>query len=472
LAQANHPGPNDESLSERLAGVITAISYDSLTPEEIHRTKLLIMDTLGVALAAVSLDSTSAMSKVVTELGGPGEATVIGTGDRVPAPYAALADGALIHSIDYDDTHFPSQVHVCSSVVSAALAAAEATGQGGRAVIEAVVAGIEAAIRVGMAAPGRFNDEGFHATGVCGAFGATAAIGKILGLSTDQLSHALGLVGSQASGLLVFLSDAASWVKRVHPGWAAHSGYIAVKLAQAGFTGPRPVFEGRFGLYDSHVGDFDPAILTDDLGILQVMRVGVKAFPTGQLHIPFMSVTRTLMREHSLTADDIENIEARITPRAIETVCAPEDVKRRPVDGYSAKFSLQYGVAAMAVRGHAGLSEYTDEAVKDPAILAFADRVTYVPDETADFPRNVPAWIVVTLKDGTVLEAREPIHLGHPDNFLSDDLLDEKFFECTDPALGHERAVALRAAIMTLEVDASAADLVALTVVAAPAGSP
>lgn len=465
MSSAIHPEALEESLSERLAALIHGISYESLTAEEIHRTKLLILDTLGVALAAVPLDSTTAMSAVVAELGGRGDATVIGTGDRVPAPYAALADGALIHSIDYDDTHFPSQVHVCSSVVSAALVAAEATGRGGRALIEGVVCGIEAAIRVGMAAPGRFNDEGFHATGVCGAFGATAAIGKILGLSAGELAHALGLVGSQASGLLVFLSDAASWVKRVHPGWAAHSGYIAVKLAQHGFTGPRPVFEGRFGLYDSHVGEFDPSMLTDDLGILQVMRVGVKAFPTGQLHIPFMSLTRTMMREHGLTADDIESIECRITPRAIETVCAPEDVKRRPVDGYSAKFSLQYGVAAMAVRGQATLAEYTDEAVKDPAILAMADRVTYVPDETADFPRNVPAWIVMTTKDGRTIEGREPIHLGHPENFLSDELLAEKFYECTLSVLGQERATALFERIMRLDDDAPVSELVAHTIV-------
>jgi 2-methylcitrate dehydratase PrpD len=467
MSSALHPEAPEASLSERLATLVLGISYDSLTAEEVHRTKLLILDTLGVALAAVPLDSTTAMSEVVTELGGRGDATVIGTGDRVPAAYAALADGALIHSIDYDDTHFPSQVHVCSSVVSAALVAAEITGQGGRALIEGVVCGIEAAIRVGMAAPGRFNDEGFHATGVCGAFGATAAIAKILGLSDAELAHALGLVGSQASGLLVFLSDAASWVKRVHPGWAAHAGYIAVKLAQHGFTGPRPVFEGRFGLYDSHVGEFDPSILTDDLGILQVMRVGVKAFPTGQLHIPFMSLTRTLMREHGLTADQIENIECRITPRAIETVCAPEDVKRRPVDGYSAKFSLQYGVAAMAVRGQASLTEYTDEAVKDPAVLAMADRVTYVPDETADFPRNVPAWIVMTLKDGRTIEGREPIHLGHPDNFLTDDLLDAKFYECTVPQIGEERATALRERIMGLDADTPVSDLVASTIVGA-----
>src|SRR5215467_10916956 len=227
---------------------------------------LRVLDTIGCALAGACLEHAPSVLALASRWGGPGLSTIWGTELRAAPPQAALANGALAHGLDYDDTHADSVCHVSAVLAPTVLALAESEKVPGREALTAFAAGSEGMIRVGMAAPGRFHARGWHATAVCGVFGAALAAGKCLRLDADQLTAALGIAASMASGVMEFLEDG-SWVKRMHPGWAAQAGIQAAVLAQGGFTGPDTALEGRLGLYRAALGETpDVAKQLDSLG--------------------------------------------------------------------------------------------------------------------------------------------------------------------------------------------------------------
>jgi 2-methylcitrate dehydratase PrpD len=437
----------------------------------LEKTKGLLLDSTGVMLAALGQPSSTAMTAAMTSLGGPSESTIFGSGARVSALNAALANGSMHHTLDFDDTHLPSQVHVCSSVIPAALAAAEQRGSSGAELLHAIAYGAETSIRVGMAAPGYFNDNGFHATPVCGAFGAAAAVGSIYGLTREQQINAFGLVTSQAAGLLAFLAAPQTWVKRFHPGWAAHSGMMAAHLAAFDYTGPPSAFESRFGLYETHVhGQFAPTFGTDGNDDWEMLRIGLKPYPTGHFNIPFMDCAAAVIEQHGIDLDAIATLDCRITPRALDTVCLPIEDKRRPPTGYAAQFSLPFSVASRLIHGRSTLAEFSDESVKDPRTLALADKITCTGDPDADFPRYYPAWVVITLTDGRTFEGREPIHRGHPDNPMTDKQIADKFQGCVEAVLSDDEAANVVATIRDLDSADTVAGLIESTTARSPAG--
>jgi len=221
------------------AEVLSEFTHDlrpGAIPREVRENvSLRVLDILGIALASTAQDFAPAVLGVV-EAWGSGECTVIGTKLRAAPPMAILANGSLAHGLDYDDTHTVAICHASAVVVPTALALGESLGLDGAAVLAAMVAGYETMTRIGMAAPGEFHARGWHATAVCGTFAAALAAGKCLGLSRAQLTAALGIAGSLASGVLEHLEDG-SWVKRLHPGWAGHSGALAAGLARGGGAG-------------------------------------------------------------------------------------------------------------------------------------------------------------------------------------------------------------------------------------------
>jgi 2-methylcitrate dehydratase PrpD len=454
--------------SERLAAFTTDLRFDDLPPEVVLRAKELMLDLLGVSLAARAMPASEAMVAVVRAMSGAPESTVWGSGERVPASNAALANGTMAHGLDYDDTQLPAQAHMSASVVPAALAAAEAVGADGRATIAACVAGWEVGLRIGAAAPGKFIDFGFHPTGICGAFASAVVAGKLWGLSASQLVNALGIAGSQAAGLMAFL-DGAAWSKKMHPGWAAHSGIIAALLAREGFTGPRTIFEGRFGIYNTHIHDraFDLETLTAGLGSAwEMLRISMKPYPACHFNHTFIDAALYLRERYGLRPEDIERIDCKITAQAIPVVCEPREQKVRPKDGYAAQFSLPYGVAVALVRGKAGLAEFADTAIDDPRVLDLAARVTHSVDPESDFPLHYPGWVVVTLRDGRVLERREPIQRGTPERPLRTEEVVAKFRDCVASVLDSTRAEALVEQVMALEQQARLADVVRLCTMA------
>ena len=410
---------------------------------------LRVLDTLGCALAASNAGWAGPLLAPVNAWGQGGRSTVAGRAPRVAAPMAALANGTLAHGLDFDDTHAPSVTHASAVVLPTVLALGEAAALDGRTVVTAAVAGYEAIARLGMAAPGAFHDRGWHATAVCGAFAATLAAAKCDGLDTARTTAALGLAGSFASGVLEFLEDG-SWAKRVHPGWAAHSGVTAAALARGGFTGPASVLDGRFGFYRTFLGVEPDATPFATLGRQwETLRVGFKPYPCCHLNHAYLDCALELRRAHGLEAAHVEAVECLVPPGEVPIVCEPRAAKLRPRTAYDAQFSLPWSVAASLVDGRVGLETYAPARLGDPRVLELADRVTHAVDPDSKYPETFPGWVRVRLRDGRVLEARAPDGRGSVARPLPVEALVDKFRDNAGRALPKPRVAAVeRAALM------------------------
>ncbi len=363
-------------------------------------------------------------------LGGPPESSLLGGKAKVAAANAVLANGALAHGLDFDDTREDAIVHTGCVAVTTALAVGEAVGASGRTALEAMLAGVEVMCRVGLAVPGKFHARNFHPTALSGSFAAAAAAGKLYELTEDQLVHAFGICGSQASGIIQYLADG-SWTKRFHPGWAAHAGVVAALLAQTGFTGPESVFEGRQGFYQAFAGSYDgPRMeqLLESLGkVWEVEHLTFKPYPCGSIAHPYMDCALRLRARHAIRPDQIAEIHCRTAEGPVSRLWEPLAAKRRPPNGYAAKFSLPYLVAVMLVKGRAGLAEFTDEAVQDEAVLGAAAKVHYELDPTIDYPRQFVGHLRIRLTDGRVLEERQDHPRGGPEYPMTREELEAKF---------------------------------------------
>jgi 2-methylcitrate dehydratase PrpD len=396
----------------------------------VQRAGLLALDTLGCALAASTYDFGRAARATAERLGGPSESTLIGSRVRVAAANAALANATLAHGLDFDDTREDAIVHTGSVVVTTGLAVGEAVGASGRAALEAIIAGVEVMCRVGLAVPGKFHARHYHPTALAGTFGAAAAAGKLHALTEDELVHAFGICGSQASGIIEYLADG-SWTKRLHAGWAAHAGVVATVLARAGFTGPETVLEGEHGFYRAFAGGVDEGRLDELLGtagsVWELEQLTFKPYPCGSIAQPYMDCARRIRDVHGVRPADIVEIRCRTAAGPVPRLWEPLAAKHVPHNGYAAKFSLPYLLAVILARGRASLAEFEDDVVRDPEILALASRVSYELDATIDYPRQFVGHVRVRLRDGRVVDERQDHPRGGPDSPMTRDEIESKF---------------------------------------------
>jgi len=441
------------ALARELARFATGLAFEDLPPSVVESVRLRVLDVLGIALAASRGEMAPSLRGALEGWGGTqgGACTVIGTALTAPPPLAVLVNGALAHGLDFDDTHAASITHASAVVLPTALALGEATGASGRTTVTAAVAGLEGIARLGMAAPGAFHERGWHATAVCGAFAATLTAGRLSGLDADRLVAALGISGSLASGVLEFLEDG-SWVKRLHPGWAGHSGIVAAGLARAGFTGPASILDGRFGFYRTFLGrDPDPEPFKALGREWETLRIGFKPYPCCHYNHAYLDCALTLRNAHGLTPDSIDAVECLVPAGEVPIVCEPREAKLRPRTPYDAQFSLPYSVAAALVDGRVGLGTYSQERIADARVLALAARVAHTVDPDSKFPDGFPGWVRVRLTDGRVLEAREPDGRGSVRRPLALHAVVEKFRDNAAHALPPDAVARLEEAVLGLD---------------------
>lgn len=426
-----------------LADFAVACRDTPLPAEVVDDVAHRILDVIGNCLAgrAESADvptaPDNAVLRVLTGWGGTPEATVIGSGERLPAPAAALANGTFAHLLDFDDTHLPSILHPSANVVPAALAAAEAADATTRDLLAATAAGIEVTNRLGMASylpelgNSGFFEKGLHATSICGTLGAATAAGLLHGLDASALASALGIAASMGAGLLEANRTGGS-VKRIHCGWAAHGGVTAAALADAGITGPETVLEGRFGFFHAYLdGAYDADAMLGGLGERwELLRTVYKPYPSNHFTHPGIDCALAL-RAAGLSATDVAHAELGVAAPVLRTIAEPRTLKIRPESGYHAKFSGPCTVAR-ALLGGGGLglhlADFTDAQAADPALHALAARIDVVADERATrlFPGAFAAVLRATTHDGRVLEHRVDSSRGGPGNPLSRaDVLDK-----------------------------------------------
>ncbi|MEV4415803.1 MmgE/PrpD family protein [Catellatospora sp. NPDC049609] len=421
--------------SENAVRTLAAFAADCRTAAIPNGVPGRVLDILGLALAAQDDPAVTAVLASVRRWGGTPEATVIGAGDRLPAPAAALVNGVMAHALDFDDTHLPSVLHPSASIVPAALAAAEATRATGPELARAVAAGIEICNRLGMAAYDRelrnsvFFERGLHATSICGTVGGAAAAAMLYGLDADGIAHAMGIAASMGAGLLE-ANRTGGTVKKTHCGWAAHAGVSAAVFAADGLTGPPTVLEGRFGFFAAYTGGFlDADALLGDLGTRwELARTVYKPYPTNHFTHPGIDCALAL-RAAGLDPAAVESIELGVAAPVLRTIAEPAAEKASPRSAYHGKFSGPYTVAS-ALLGGSGLGLGLDDfAALEPDRLALAARVTCVADEraTALFPHAFAAVLRVRTGDGRRWEHRVDSSRGSERHPLSEQELARKF---------------------------------------------
>jgi len=428
---------SEATILEQLSAFTAALTYAALPEQVVASIKTRTMDTLGICLAALKLDTSQMALRMAAQWGGPEEAKAVGHSRRLPSSSAAFVNGILAHSLDFDDTHLPSILHPSASLVPATLAVGEQVKASTRDMIAAAAAGYEICVRTGMAATDRklgnsvFLEHGWHATSICGTLGAAAIAAKLYGLDAAGIGHAIAIAASMSSGVIEG-NRAGGSVKRLHCGWAAHSGIIAAQAAQAGFTGPRTIFEGRFGFYEAFCrGNFNPSEITTGLGTRwNIPGIFYKPYPAN--HFTHAAVDAALYLRNVINVDDIKEIELRVASPILRTIAEPASAKARPASGYQAQFSGPF-VLATALLGGGGLGvaleDFTDKRVADIRHLDLAAKVRCVGDPECDaiFPNQFPAIVRITTNSGSIMERRVMNNRGGPANPLSNDEIAMKF---------------------------------------------
>jgi 2-methylcitrate dehydratase PrpD len=450
-----------ETLLQEISKFAAGVRDGNVGPELLQDARRRTTDIIGIALAASGMEPAGIVGGVIEGWGGEEQAGVIGRGERYPAASAALMNGTLAHSLDYDDTHLPSVLHPSAAVVPAALAAAEISEATGRDLLAAIAAGDELVVRVGMAgydsALGNsiFFEKGLHATSIAGTLGAALAAAMLYGLGEEEISHAVSISTSMGAGIIE-ANRTGGTIKRIHCGWAAHAGVTAAELAARGLTGPPTVFEGRFGFLQAYLGDrADAEALTRGLGEQwELRKVFFKPYPANHFTHAGIDAAITL-REEGLEIEEIEEVELGVASPVLRTIARPEGEKARPKTGYAAQFSGPFTVATALVGGGGlgvSLDDFTDEDVEDPIKLDLASRVRCFADEECDriFPNQFPAVLRVRLKNGEAQEARVSHNRGGPENPLSDEELEVKFRTNAGRVLPAKQVEELRCALEAL----------------------
>jgi 2-methylcitrate dehydratase PrpD len=410
------------SVAELLAARIAALAE---VPAAVRvKCEDLAVDVAGLCVTARNEDY------VKSALGGiddDGPCTAIGHARTLSAAGAAFVNGTAAHGEDFDDTFEGGPVHAGAVIVPAVLAACERHGRDGKAALIGIAVGCEVMCRLSTVVPKAVHKAGFHPTAIFGVMGAAAGVAATLGLDAKQTVDVLGIAGSFAGGIIEYLAEGA-WTKRLHPGWAAQSGYRAALLARAGFLGPRTVFEGTHGLFHgfAHTTQGDYAAL-DDFGKRWVIEtLAFKPYPCGTMAHPYIDCARRLAAR-GIKPDDIKEMVCEVGEGTVHRLWEPLASKQRPPNGYAAKFSTPFILASGFVRGGVGLDAFTEEAVRDPAVLALAAKVRYVVDPNNPYPNAFTGHIRAVLKDGRVIEERQPHFRGGAKEPLTQADIVEKF---------------------------------------------
>ena len=443
------------TLSNELAIWAASVGFDDLPEDVVAATKLRVLDVLGLSLAGAETAFGRSTRDAVLAISPPGPCRILGFGDRVGVASAAFANGAFSQALEFDDTHNESIVHMSSPAVAAALALSEVTRVSGRELITAIAIGNEISCRVGSVSSGELHRRGFHPTGLFATFGAAYLAAKLLGLNAEAMARAAGIAGSFAAGLLECWVDGTQ-TKFLHPGWSAQSGITAAYLARSGTTGPAQVFEGRFGLFASHVQDAgahrDFSRIDSALGEHWESRnSSFKPFPAAHVIHPYIDAAIRLRRAHGFDPADVEQVECPVTAFIVNIVCEPTEEKFAPASDSHGRVSLQYTLAEALYFGELGKNAYREESLRNPAILDLARRVRYYVDPDYPGPGRFKGAVKVTLKDGRVFEEIEEYNRGSMENPMSYAELRAKFDENAAGFLGTAQRDRLASQIGQLE---------------------
>jgi 2-methylcitrate dehydratase PrpD len=426
-----------ESLTAYVARFITETKASRVPADVMHLGKRSILDGIGLALAGNAATSGNIVRQYLKTLGCPTDkgCTVIGTPLKVPARFAAFANGIAIHADDYDDTQlavakdrvYGLLTHPTAPALPPTLALGELGNRSGLEVLAAYQVAVEVETKIAEAINPRHYDEGFHSTATIGAIGAAAGAAKLLGLNTEQTQRALGIGASQAAGLR---ESFGTMTKPFHPGRSAESGVVAAEFAKLGWTSTPIVLEAGRGFFQAAGGGYDARAIEGKLGnpwTFAFPGVSIKPHPSGSLTHPGMGLMLDLIRKHDVRADQVARVKVgtnRHMPNAL--------IHHRPKNELQAKFSMEFCMAILLLERKAGLAEFTDEVVNRPDVQKMIGRIEFGvhPEAEAAGYEKMTTLIEIQLTDGRSIGGRADFGKGSPANPMSDDELAAKFREC------------------------------------------
>ena len=434
--------------TRELVTFLQGLQARDLPAAVLDRARYFMLDYLSVAIRGSREESALAVQRMIqknvaTTVAGQ-RATILGTSLQTLPAYAAFANGTASHGVELDDTHSGGSIHLGTTMYSVALALAE--GQKDITAdlfLTAVVAGFEAAARIAMAAqPQQQYALGFHPTQTCGVFGAAITAAKLLRLNQIQTLHAVGIAGSMAAGSMEFLAEGA-WTKRLHPGLAAQNGMHAAFLAAEGFLGPARILEGRDGFLHGYSRDAKAERLTANLGqTYEILRTAVKPHSCCRYMQGPIDAVLEIVRQENLAPEQISNIQVSVLNAGWGLVAEPKEKKYNPQSIVDAQFCMPFGAAVAAVRGAAGLDQFTLQQIHSPEVRAMMRKVTLTKDDPAieaTYPREWPARVVIETATGQQHERFVRFPKGDPENPLTWDEMAAKFHNLTVTVLPQSR---------------------------------
>jgi 2-methylcitrate dehydratase PrpD len=393
------------TLSQQLVARWKALPAGAIPHAVKEAAKLHLLDSIGVGLAAAATDAGQPYLAAVAALNGNGgAASVFASGNGFAPATAALANGGMIHALEYDDTHTASIVHGSSVLTATALATAEGLSASGESLLTAYIKGWETLIRVGLAAPGKFQAQGFQITSVAGALAAALVACDLSRIDDARKGDALGIALSQASGVFEFLTNG-STVKSLHAGWAAHAGIVASTMAGAGLTGPETAFEGQFGLFrrfamDPGAVDRFAAEIATFGGEWHLPEAAFKFYPCCHYIHPFIEALEIALAQNP--DEPVEAIVCEVPPGAAPLISDPWERKLKPRSGHDARYSLPIALATRLVEG--AVTPMTFANMPNLKIMDKAECISARPMTNADFPQRFEARLQVRFAKGNVVE--------------------------------------------------------------------
>jgi 2-methylcitrate dehydratase PrpD len=428
--------PKVENLTSRVTEFVVNAQLTDIPPETIELGKKSILDGLGLALSGSKAETAPLIQKYIASLGcQSGGAAVLGSAAKLPARFAALANGIAIHVDDFDDTQLAAAkdrvygllVHPTVCVLPAALATAEVGGKSGKDLLLAYQLGVEVECKIAEAISPRHYEDGFHSTGTCGVFGGTSACARLKGLDTVHTARAFAIAASQAAGLR---ENFGTMMKPFQAGHAAESGVVAADLAALGWTGAEQILEAQRGFFHAYGGTYDPAAIVEHLGkswTFENPGISIKPFPSGSLTHPGMTELLRLIRENSIRAADVAQVEVGTNHNMLNTL-----IHHRPTTGLQAKFSMEFCMAILLVDGKADQTKFTDAVVNRPDVQDMIGRVRFYTDPEAEKAGydKMTTILKITLKDGRVITGKADFGKGSPSNPMSFEEVAEKFQGC------------------------------------------
>lgn len=428
--------PKVDQVTARVAEFVVGTQLSEIPDESIELGKKSILDGLGLALSGSKAETAPLIEQYIKSLGcGSGGAAVLGSAEKFPARFAALANGVAIHVDDFDDTQLAAAkdrvygllVHPTVCVLPAALAVTEVGGKSGKDLLVAYQVGVEVECKIAEAISPRHYEDGFHSTGTCGVFGSTSACTRLKGLDVSHTARAFAIAASHAAGLR---ENFGTMMKPFQAGHATESGVVSADLAALGWTGAEQILEAQRGFFHAYGGGYDPSVIMDKLGkpwTLQNPGVSIKPFPSGSLTHPGMTELLRLIRANSIRAADVAQVEVGTNRNMPNTL-----IHHRPTTGLQAKFSMEFCMAILLLDGKADQTKFTDAMANRADVHEMIRRVRFYTDPEADKAGydKMTTILKITLKDGRTISGRADFGKGSPADPMSFDEVAEKFLGC------------------------------------------